>query len=250
MSETIFEKTELHKKSKKKFLEKIEEECGCSNDIVENNIPCSFFLINEHCINKSEKYFITCKEKIKDYVEKEKMEVAVISYGGSASNVLADLMEEEMNLFTRTPIWRKIICHCPEIIDFSIPVVYIYHDPISAYLSMKKRGKGWWDVNQKKLSNDPNLKELSNENLFSLMMEHFYKWSKQTTNKILFVKKEDLFNKKIVETLKEFLQINEIKGLPLERKITSSSVKDIEKEDMEIFLKYWKDIEYINNFGN
>ena len=83
------------------------------------------------------------------------------------SNSLVDALEAN-GFQIRTHLWRDIICHCPIYFDMNIPVIYIYDNHMKS-LSMKKRGKGYWDVNQEKLSNNYDV-EYSDENLLNLMI--------------------------------------------------------------------------------
>ena len=114
-------------------------------------------------------------ENLQTIVKKEKMNVAVICYGGCCSNTLVDVLEK--NGYTcRTEIYDKILCHCPIYVDINIPVIYLYDKPIKAFMSMKKRGKWWWDMNQQKMSNNKYV-NLSDEKLLQLMIKQFHSWT-------------------------------------------------------------------------
>ena len=183
-------------------------------------------------------------------VKNEKMDICVICYGGSSSNTLVDTLIKN-NYICRTLTWRKILCHCPEIININIPIIYIYRDPILAFLSMKRRGKGWWDTNQKKLSNNSNVK-LSDENLLKLMIKQFKMWTNYKINNktanICIIKYEELFLDTINEKLKFFLNNNNLKYFPITY-IKPKTNNNLTNTDKLLFEKYKLDIDYINNFN-
>ena len=60
----------------------------------------------------------------------QRQELCVISYGGSCSNALVDVLERN-GYRIRTDLWRDILCHCPVYFDMNIPVIYIYDNPIN-----------------------------------------------------------------------------------------------------------------------
>ena len=126
------------------------------------------------------------KDNINNMILKKKLNLLVVSYGGSASNILVKYLEKN-NYKIRTKRWKKILCHCPEYIKVDIPVIYIYDNPIKSFLSMKKRGEGFWDINQQKLSNDENT-VLSDENLLKLMINQFSGWTNIRNNNVLIIK--------------------------------------------------------------
>lgn len=67
-------------------------------------------------------------------------------------------------------------------------------------MSVKRRGKEYWDVNQKKLSDKPNTK-LSDENLLKLMIKQFFKWTNKKYKNVLVIKSEELFKPSIKKNL-------------------------------------------------
>ena len=89
------------------------------------------------------------------------LNLCVVSFGGSASNTLVNALREN-GFNTKNHIWEKILCHCPKYVNLGIPIIYLYTDPRAAFMSMKRRGSGIWDVNQKKLSNNNNVNCISN----------------------------------------------------------------------------------------
>ena len=125
-------------------------------------------------------------KNIKNIIDTENLEVCVISYGGSCSNLLVNNLEKN-NIICQTPIWHKILCHSPYLLDTDIPIIYIYDNPIKSFFSMKNRGEGWWDVNQRKLSNNNNI-ELSDENLLELMIKQFQTWTTCKKDNLLIIK--------------------------------------------------------------
>ena len=112
---------------------------------------------------------------INDIIKSEHLDVLVVSYGGCCTNTLITYLENN-NFKCNTPIWAKILCHCPQYIEIDIPIIYVYDNPIKSLLSMKNRGKGCWDINQQKLSNDINV-SLSDENLIKCMINQFNIWT-------------------------------------------------------------------------
>ena len=186
-------------------------------------------------------------KNIKSIVNAEKMEVCVISYGGSCSNLLVNTLEKN-NIICQTPIWHKILCHSPDFLDIDIPMIYIYDNPIKSFFSMKNRGEGWWDVNQRKLSNDNNI-ELSDENLLRLMIKQFNTWTACKKDNLLLLKSEELFESKIVDKLELFLN-KKLSGFPIEFKKPKTDLEKItfNKDEETLFEKYKKEINFINNF--
>ena len=68
---------------------------------------------------------------------------------------------------------------------------------------MKKRGDGFWNVNQKKLSNNYNT-NLSDENLLSLMIKQFNNWTNIKRDNVLILKSSELFEDNVVNKLEIF----------------------------------------------
>ena len=133
---------------------------------------------------------------VNDIIKSEGLDVLVISYGGCCSNTLADYLEKN-NFKCRTEIYCKILCHCPEYIECDIPIIYVYDNPIKSFLSMKNRGKGLWDINQQKMSNDTNV-VLSDKNLIELMINQFNNWTNIKRYNVCVIKSCELFENNIV----------------------------------------------------
>lgn len=144
--------------------------------------------------------------KINEIVSREKLDICVVSYGGSGSNTLANMLEKN-GYKCRSPIWHDGLCHCPVPVHLNIPVIYIYRNILHAYASVKRRGTGFWDVNQSKLSNGTlPANEFSDEKLFTLMLEQFAKWREALPNELLlFLNYEDCFDPRVLEVLRTFL---------------------------------------------
>ena len=187
-------------------------------------------------------------DNINDIIKKENLDLLVISYGGSASNTLAKILEKN-NFNIRTKTWHNILCHCPSYIETDIPIIYIYDNFIKAFLSMKKRGKGWWDVNQQKMSNNKNT-VLSDKNLIKLMINQFNTWTNIRKNNILIVKTCELFENSIVNKLECFLK-KKINHFPIPYNKPKINIEDIKEnnEKSKLFKKYKLEIEKINNFS-
>jgi hypothetical protein len=140
---------------------------------------------------------------INEIIKKEGLNLLVVSYGGSSSNIFIHYLEKN-NYKCRTATWEKILCHCPEYIEVDIPIIYIYDNPINAFISMRNKGNGIWNVNQKKLSNNNNI-TLSDENLINLMICQFNSWTSQKRDNVLIIKSSEIFEEEIVDKLENFL---------------------------------------------
>ena len=188
---------------------------------------------------------------INDCIKKQGLEICVVSYGGSGSNQLVNKLLNN-KLKCRTQIWHDILCHYPKpFINNKIKFIYIFRNPVDAFLSMKKRNIGTWDLNQQKLSINKNI-ELSDENLLKLMISQFYNWTTCNYNNILIIYYEELFNISIVNKLSNFLNIK-INFFPIiyKTKLYQNISYDYNLDVINnLFEKYKKDIDYINNFGD
>jgi len=140
-----------------------------------------------------------------------------------------------------TKIWQNILCHCPKYIDCDIPIIYIYNNPITSFSSMKRRNKGIWDTNQRKLSNNNNT-HLSDENLLNLMIKQFHNWTDIKRDNVLIIKSDELFKDEIVNKLDTFLNTT-LKHFPIKYVKTKT---ELNKEDIELFEKYKDEIDTIN----
>lgn len=141
-------------------------------------------------------------------MKKEKLAVWVCSYGGSGSNLLSDYLGDKKKINTRPLIWKKLLCHYPKYIPSDIPTIYIYDDPRKSFCSMKRRGKGYWDTNQRKLSNQKNI-ELSDENLLRAMIEQFKNWTNSPhKDNVLFIDFRHFFTEETKQKIASFLKIS------------------------------------------
>jgi hypothetical protein len=183
-------------------------------------------------------------QNINEIVKKEKLDVCVISYGGSCSNQLVDILTKN-NYNCRTPTWGKILCHCPHIIDIDIPIIYIYDNPVKSFLSMKRRK---YDIiNQKKLNNYNKIK-ITDENLLTSMIRQFNSFA--SNKNILLLKTHEIFEDTIVEKLQTFLNKPDLNGFPIPYKTPHIILEGRKYTNAEfmLFLKYKQDIDKINNF--
>ena len=195
------------------------------------------------------KHMICDLTNINDIIKTEGLNLLVVSYGGSCSNSLVKKMEDNGYTCT-TQTWHDILCHCPEYVEVDIPIIYIYDNPIKSFMSMKKRGTGYWGTNQRKLSNNKNVK-LSNENLLKLMIKQFNSWTNKKRENVLIVKAGELFKSEIVDKIQTFLN-KEIQGFPMKYntpKVSSNTkLKDIKNKNLvQLFRKYKPDINKIRN---
>ena len=180
-------------------------------------------------------------------INNDQMDICVVSYGGSCSNLLADTLEKN-NFKCKTKLWDRILCHCPKYIDIDIPIIYIYDDPIKAFLSVKRRKNGFWNVNQKKLSNNPNIK-LSDETLLKLMIRQFFIWTNKKYKNVLVIKSDELFKQNIKKKLKQFLGIKQLKHFPLHYKSPKTNATNVTNYNIKLLLdKYDTKIKKIKNY--
>lgn len=181
---------------------------------------------------------------INSVIKNEGLQVCVVSYGGCRSNTLVDVLEKN-DIKCRTRSWNKLLCHCPEYFQASIPVIYIYDDPIKSLLSMKRRGPGFWDANQQKMSNNYNA-ELSDENLLKLMIKQFKSWTSQKDDNVIIIKSSEIHQPHIVKLLENHLS-HKITGLPILYKKSSNHKIDV---DNSIIVTHKTEIDMINNYNN
>jgi len=185
-------------------------------------------------------------EIVPEIVKEHGLELLVVSYGGSCCNLFVDLMEKN-GYRCKTEIWHRILCHCPKHIELDIPIIYIYDNPIKAFLSMKRRGTGYWDVNQQKMSNNYNT-HLSDENLLRCMINQFTKWTGSNNNNLLIIKSSEIFNPSIISKLETFLN-RKIDFFPAEYVLPKTHCTNIKNKNLDkLFKKYEKYIHKINNF--
>ena len=179
-------------------------------------------------------------------IKKEGLNVLIVSYGGSCSNQFAYNCQKSP-LRCITMLWKKILCHCPIYIDVDIPIIYIYDNPIKSFLSQKRRGAEYTDINQKKLSNNENI-NLSHENLLKLMIKQFNNWTTVKKDNILIIKSSEIFENKIVNKLEQFLK-KPIYDFPLKYKEPKITSKDVQKfKTTKLYKKYQVELEKIINF--
>ncbi len=185
-------------------------------------------------------------KEIQDIIKKEGLDLMVVSYGGSCTNQLVDLLENN-SYKCRTNTWDIIFCHAPKYIECDIPIIYIYDNPIKSFLSMKNRRYGMWDVNQRKMSNNNEI-ELSDENLLKCMINQFNNWTNVKKDNLLIIKTSELFDENIVDKLNKFLKKN-INHFPVKYVKPKTDINNILDEDLiNLFNKYQDDINKINNF--
>lgn len=181
-------------------------------------------------------------EKLINYcINKEGLDLLVVSYGGSCSNILVDTLEKN-NYKCKTNIWCQLLCHCPKFININIPIIYIYDNPIKAFMSMRNRGHGFWDINQKKLSNN-NSCPLSDEHLLTCMINQFNSFINKN---VLIIKSSELFQENIVNKLETFLN-KKIYHFPILYKAPKTNINEISNELLiQLFNKYKLEIDAIN----
>ena len=184
---------------------------------------------------------------INNIIKSEKLDILVISYGGCCTNILVNYLEKN-NFKCNTKIWLTILCHCPQYIECDIPIIYIYDNPIKSFLSMKNRGKGIWDINQEKMSNNKNV-VLSDKNLIELMINQFNNWTNIKRDNVCIIKSYELFENNIVDKLETFLK-KKIYHFPIPYKNPKTNIDESMKNDeiIKLFENYKLEIDRINNF--
>jgi len=158
---------------------------------------------------------------VNDIIKSESLDVLVVSYGGCCSNALVNNLEKN-NFKCKTQIWSNLLCHCPKYIECDIPIIYVYDNPIKSFLSMKNRGKGFWDTNQQKMSNNKNV-VLSDKNLIELMINQFKSWTNIKRYNVCVIKSCELFESNIVDKLEKFLK-KELYHFPIPYKNPKTSI--------------------------
>jgi hypothetical protein len=175
---------------------------------------------------------------INDIIKNEGLEICVISYGGSGTNELIDILE--MNGYKcKTPTYSKILCHCPVPIKIDIPIIYIYRNIIDAFFSQKRRGRDLWAANQQKLSNNLNTK-LTDRNFLNLMANQFTSWKNSNLQNILFINYNECFDDNFKIKLEIFLKNPNLCGLPFTYKEpkTKYNINEIDPRLKKLFLEY------------
>jgi hypothetical protein len=183
---------------------------------------------------------------VQTIIKEEGLNLLVVSYGGCVSNTLVNELEKN-NYNCNTKVWRDILCHCPKYIEIDIPIIYIYDNPIKSFISMKNRNHGYWDVNQRKLSNNNNA-DLTDENLIKLMINQFNSWTNVKRDNVLIIKSCELFEDSIINKLEGFLK-KKLYNFPIVyNKPKTDITNNINIELLPLFEKYKSDIDKINNF--
>tara|TARA_B110000971_G_scaffold69922_1_gene71658 strand:- start:7748 stop:9916 length:2169 start_codon:yes stop_codon:yes gene_type:complete len=184
-------------------------------------------------------------KNVSQQINKEGLDLLVVSYGGSSSNTLVNTLERE-GYTCSSPLWRDVLCHCPKYIDCDIPIIYIYNNPIKSFLSMKRRGKGFYDINQKKLSNCDNV-NISDETLLKLMIHQFQEWTDIKRDNVLIIHTAELFKDSINDKLNTFLKTT-VRHFPIEYRNPKTNTNNINAKLTKLFDKYKNEIDEIINF--
>ena len=186
------------------------------------------------------------KPNIYRIIEEQNMDICVISYGGSATNKLVNILDKKNNYNCRTKIWKHILCHCPKYLELDIPIIFVYDDPRKSLLSIKRRNIVYTKVIPL-LANNTNV-EKNDEKLLQLMIQQFDRWAYQKNKNILVIKTNELFDKNIKNKLEKFLG-KELTGFPIKYIEPQTKINDISEEHKQLFNKYKHDIDRINNFN-
>ena len=179
---------------------------------------------------------------VNDIIKEENLDLCVISHGGCCSNQLVDVLTDN-GYNVKTPIWKKILCHCPDYIDIDIPIIYMYGNPMTSFLSVKNRGNGHWNINQQKLSNNENTK-LSDENLLILMLKQINTWININKPNVLILKSSEIFEESILDKLQTFLK-KELYSFPIKYIKPQTTLENLDRDILMLFQKYKKNINTI-----
>jgi|TARA_Y200000002_G_scaffold372329_1_gene369997 hypothetical protein len=184
-------------------------------------------------------------EDLPNVAKREKLEVAVVSFGGSGSNTLVEFLQKK-GLKTRPRCWQKLLCHCPEPVDLDIPIIYMYNkDARDAFCSQRRRRTVCWKDNQIKLSNG-NPGKLSDENLLSLMIKQFKSWTAVAKkDNVMFLTFQEFFTDSGRAKINKFLNKDYTdypKWGDREKHVYNFD------DDKELFDKFTDDLEFIKNF--
>jgi len=183
---------------------------------------------------------------LNEIIKKEGLDLLVVSYGGSCSNTLVEYLKKN-GYNCDTDIYKRILCHSPHYVNINVPIIYIYDNPIKSFISQKNRGMGMWGVNQRKMSNNNDVK-LSDENLLQLMIKQFNSWTSEKRDNVLIIKSNEIFEKNIVQKLENFLK-KKINYFPIEYKVPKTNIENInDPELIKLFEKYKLEIDKINSF--
>lgn len=184
---------------------------------------------------------------INQIIKKENLDICVVSYGGSGSNELVDILEKN-GYRCRTPTWETILCHCSEPLNIDIPIIYIYRNLIDAFFSMKRRGYLFCQTNQRKMANTNDI-IYSDKIFIRLMLNQFLKWKNCNFKNVLLINYKDCFNDNIKNTLENFLNNKNLKHLPFIYKEpkTNFDINEIDDRLKKIFDEYKLLIEETKN---
>jgi hypothetical protein len=205
-----------------------------------------------HCVMRSQIFTLNVEmasivdlKKVSMVAVREKLDVCIVSFGGSCSNALREVLEAN-DLKCRTCIWETILCHCPEYVKLDMPVIYIYDNPIKAFLSQKRRGTGIYECNQRKLSNDKDI-VISDENLLKHMLRQFKSWTSNYDPNVLVVHASDLFQPIISQTIDTFLN-KKVTGLPIQYKRPNTILGETKttSEEDSLFERFKMEIDAVN----
>lgn len=188
-----------------------------------------------------------CFENIIEDVKKEKLQLCIVSYGGSCTNTLQQCMAK-IGFVTKTSKWGDVFCHLPKYVKMGIPIIYVYDNPIKSFLSQRRR-TGTLSTNQKKLSNDNNVKT-DEETFLKLMIEQFRDFTRVKRDDVLILKSSELFDNNVTKKVSKFLNKDVSRVLPLKFVTPKTNIEEehIDDKTKQLFNKYKSDIEHINEF--
>jgi hypothetical protein len=194
----------------------------------------------------------TTGSDVSKLVRTEGMDVCVVSYGGSCSNTLADVLTKN-GVKCRTRLWDLMLCHCKEALSLDIPTIYIFDEPKKSFLSMKRRS-GLLNTNFRKLSNGAGDTPFSEEAMLGLMFEQFRNWSaaaQKDPSKVLMVRSKELFESAIVDRLASFLNKprESLVELPVKYRAPATKLDTMSESHRKLFTRFEDEIARVNTYA-
>jgi hypothetical protein len=186
-------------------------------------------------------------ENIKFRVKNEGLDVCIISYGGSCTNLLFNILKKNGYNIKHPYIWAEILCHYPDYIKLDIPIIYIYDNIKKSYLSMKRRGinrRNYMLLTKCEFNNS----DYSDENLLKQMIFQYHNWTKIKYDNVLIIKSNELFKPDIKFKLQNFLKNDNLISIPAIYRKPQIDLNTfiLDNDDQELFKKYNKEIDDIN----
>lgn len=177
-------------------------------------------------------------------MKRQNTNLAIVSYGGSCSNALANALRA-CRWRVHTKIWDQIVCHCPQYLDFGVPVIYVFEDPVRAFLSQNRRELLL--MNQHKLTNSTT-EDLDPETMFRSMFQQFRDFVRHGKDKVFFLRSSQLFLPETRPALEAFLKCRPLRTLPLQFRAPKTETDKVPSRFEALFAKFRNEIDFVRNF--